>query len=71
MGSYGREELCLYSDIDVMILYKNIPAYNIEKILENFVSFAWDCGFTLGLRVGKIDELDKISLDDITIKTSF
>ena len=71
LGSYGREELCLYSDIDVMILYKNIPAYNIEKILENFVSFAWDCGFTLGLRVVKIDELDKISLDDITIKTSF
>ena len=71
LGSYGREELCVYSDIDIMILYKNIPAYNAEKIIENFVSFAWDCGLNLGLRVVNIEELDKISLDDITIKTSF
>lgn len=71
LGSYGRKELCLYSDIDIMIIYQDIGAYNIEKIIENFVSFAWDCGLRLGLRVVKIDEIDKISLDDITIKTSF
>ncbi|WP_198306096.1 HD domain-containing protein [Arcobacter vandammei] len=70
LGSYGREQLCLYSDIDIMILYKDIKAYNSEKIIENFVSFAWDCGLNLGLKVVKIDDISNISLEDITIKTS-
>ncbi len=70
LGSYGREQLCLYSDIDIMILYKDTKAYNSQKIIENFVSFAWDCGLNLGLKVVQIDDSLDISLDDVTIKTS-
>ena len=34
LGSYGREQLCVHSDIDLMLVYKDIPAYNVKEIIE-------------------------------------
>ena len=31
LGSYGREQLCIYSDIDIMILYENVKGYKIGR----------------------------------------
>ncbi len=70
MGSFGREELCVYSDIDLMIVYKNIEGYNLEPIIESMLYLAWDAGLKLGHRVHKIDELFKASNSDLTIKTA-
>ena len=56
-----------------MILYKNSKSYDILKIIEKFVAFAWDCGLNLGLRVVNIDNIDEmydLAKNDITIKTS-
>ena len=70
MGSYGREQLCVYSDIDLMILYKEVPGYNTQMIIEKVLYLIWDSGLKLGHRVHQIDELAKISRGDITIKTA-
>jgi [protein-PII] uridylyltransferase len=70
MGSFGREELCVYSDIDLMIVYKDIEGYNIEPIIESMLYLAWDAGLKLGHRVHKVDELFEASNSDLTIKTA-
>jgi len=70
MGSYGREELCVYSDIDLMIVYKDIEGYNLEPIIESMLYLAWDAGLKLGHRVHKVDELFNASNSDLTIKTA-
>jgi len=70
MGSYGREELCVYSDIDLMIVYKDIEGYNIEAIIEAILYLAWDSGLKLGHRVHKVDDLFNSSNSDLTIKTA-
>lgn len=70
LGSYGREQLCVYSDIDLMLLYKDIPGYNIRPILEDFLTLAWDAGLKLGHRVHEVDEVFDAVHTDITIKTS-
>ena len=70
MGSFGREELCVYSDIDLMIVYKNIEGYNIEPMLESMLYLAWDSGLKLGHRVHKVDEIFEASNSDLTIKTA-
>ncbi len=70
LGSYGREQLCIYSDVDLLILYEDIKGYNLKPILEELVILAWDCGLKLGSRVHEIQEIQKGVKEDITIKTS-
>jgi len=70
MGSYGREELCVYSDIDLLIVYKEIPAYNTQPIIESFLQILWDSGLKLGHRVHEVDTLFDAARTDHTIKTA-
>ena len=70
LGSYGREQLCVYSDIDLMIVYKDIPGYNTKAIIESLLSMAWDSGLKLGHRVHEVSDLLEASRSDHTIKTA-
>ncbi|UTJ06279.1 HD domain-containing protein [Arcobacter roscoffensis] len=70
LGSYGREELCIYSDIDIMILYEDIKGYNLREIMEEFITLAWDCGLKLGSRVHELSEIEDSVKEDLTIKSS-
>jgi [protein-PII] uridylyltransferase len=70
LGSYGREQLCVYSDIDLMIVYKDIPGYNEKEMIEKILYILWDTGLKLGHRVHTVEELFEVSKTDITIKTA-
>ncbi|MFV0481922.1 MAG: HD domain-containing protein, partial [Campylobacteraceae bacterium] len=70
LGSYGREELCVYSDIDLMIVYKESKGYNIEPLIQSMLHLAWDAGIKLGHRTHKVEDIFKASNEDITIKTA-
>ncbi len=70
MGSYGREQLCVYSDIDLLIIYKDIPAYNIIPVIESMLQILWDSGMKLGHRVHEIETLFDAAHTDHTIKTA-
>ena len=70
LGSYGREQLCVHSDIDLMLVYKDIPGYNVKELIEKILYILWDTGLKLGHRVHTIDELYEVSKTDITIKTA-
>jgi len=70
LGSYGREQLCVHSDIDLMIVYKDISGYNTKEMIEKILYILWDTGLKLGHRVHTVEELFKASRTDITIKTA-
>ena len=70
LGSYGREQLCVYSDIDLMIVYKETSGYNTKEMIEKILYILWDAGLKLGHRVHELSELFEVSKTDITIKTS-
>ena len=70
LGSYGREQLCVYSDIDLMIVYKEVHGYNTKEMIEKILYILWDAGLKLGHRVHEVSELFEVSQTDITIKTS-
>ena len=70
LGSYGREQLCVHSDIDLMIVYVPLEGYNTEAIIEKFLYLAWDAGLKLGHRVHKVSELFGAANEDITIRTA-
>lgn len=71
LGSYGREQLCVHSDIDLMIVYEECEGFNIQHIIEKFLYLAWDAGLKLGHRVHELKDLQAASTEDITIKTAF
>lgn len=71
LGSYGREQLCVHSDIDLMIVYEESEGFNIKHIIEKLLYLAWDAGLKLGHRVHEINDLRSASTQDITIKTAF
>lgn len=68
MGSYGREELCVYSDVDLMVVYKTTPGYNIEPLIQAILYLAWDAGIKLGHRTHELHDLFHTSNQDLTIK---
>jgi len=70
LGSYGREQLCVHSDIDLMIVYEKNDGYNTASIIEKFLYLAWDAGLKLGHRVHDVNDLLNASREDITIKTA-
>jgi len=70
LGSYGREQLCVHSDIDLLIVYEKIEGYNSELIIEKLFYLALDAGLKLGHRVHEVSDLFKASNEDITIRTA-
>ena len=71
LGSYGREQLSVHSDIDLLIVYEDIEGYQTQLIIEKLFYLALDSGLKLGHRVHSVDDLFQASLEDVTIKTSF
>ena len=71
LGSYGREQLAVHSDIDLMIVFRKCEGYNIDAIIEKLLYLAWDAGLKLGHRVHEVDDIEKAAAEDITIRTSF
>ena len=70
LGSYGREQLCVHSDIDLLIVYEEVHGYDTKLIIEKLFYLALDAGLKLGHRVHTVDDLFNSSIEDITIKTS-
>ena len=70
LGSYGRDELTIHSDIDLMVSYIDIEGYNTKVIIEKFIYMAWDSGLKLGHRVHNISEIQTVAESDQTIKTA-
>ncbi len=70
MGSFAREELSVYSDLDLLIVYEDIKGYRITDIIEAFLRIAWDSGLKLKHRVHTVDQLLEASREDISIKTA-
>jgi len=73
LGGYGRNELCPYSDIDLMFLYKPRNKSFAKDITERLLYLLWDLNFEVGHSVRTIDECLELCLDedeDTTILTS-
>ncbi len=70
LGSYGREQLCVHSDIDLLIVYEKVEGYQTELIIEKLFYLAIDAGMKLGHRVHETKDLKRAADEEITIRTS-
>jgi [protein-PII] uridylyltransferase len=70
VGGYGRKDLCLHSDIDILILFnKKIPS-QAKALAEELFFPLWDAGLELGYGVRTIKDCLSLSKDDFEVLTS-
>lgn len=70
VGGYGRGELSLHSDIDVLILFgQKIPG-SAKGLTEEIFYPLWDLGLDLGYGTRTIKDCIKLSRDDFEVLTS-
>ncbi len=55
-GGYGRGELSLHSDIDILLLSHGVIEPNISATIDSFVALLWDVGLEPALSVRSIDD---------------
>ncbi len=71
VGGYGRGELFLASDIDIMIASSKDPIpQGARKDIEKFISFLWDLKLDIGPTVRTIRETVLAARSDLTIVTN-
>lgn len=71
LGGYGRNELCPYSDIDLLFIYNPDKSEIVKSAAENLLYFLWDLNLQIGHSVRTVEEcIDLSKGDDSTILTS-
>ena len=70
VGGYGRGELHLYSDIDLMVLTPASIRDETERHIGEFLTFTWDIGLDVGHSVRSLDDCVNVARSDITIATN-
>ena len=68
-GGFGRKEMFPTSDIDISIIEMSKP--KSYESLEKFVSSLWDEGYQIGHSVRSIQDIKKISNQDVKEFTSY
>ena len=69
VGGYGRGELHLYSDIDLLILIPNDSHQIHQEKISQFLTFLWDVGLEVGHATRDIKDCARV-IDDLSIVTN-
>jgi [protein-PII] uridylyltransferase len=64
LGGYGRRELCLHSDIDLLILFSGPIGPSDEPFLREFLTPLWDLGLTVGHHVREVGDGGRLADDN-------
>ncbi|KTD00158.1 protein-PII uridylyltransferase [Legionella geestiana] len=70
LGSYGRQELQLYSDVDLLLLHPPNPEPEILTNAQKFIQGCWDTGLEPGAQIGTVADLAALANDDLTLLSS-
>ena len=70
IGGYGRGELNIRSDIDLMLLYKKRITPELEELTQRMLYVLWDTGLDLGFSIRSVDECMALAKDDLKTMTA-
>lgn len=70
VGGYGRGELHPYSDVDILILLKDIKPEVHHDAISGFLTLLWDLSLDIGSSVRTMEECYNEAYSDITIATN-
>lgn len=72
LGGYGRCELALHSDVDILLLTDDQANLDKQQTqLEYFIAALWDIGIQPAVSVHKINDINNQTIADISTATSW
>ncbi len=70
IGGYGRGELNVRSDIDLMLLHKKRITKPIEELTQQVLYILWDTGLDMGFSIRSIPECISLAKEDLKTMTA-
>jgi len=70
VGGYGRGELCLHSDIDIVLLFRKRIPFDCEALVKELLFPLWDMGLDLGYSAHTVSECFAMAGRDFVTMTS-
>jgi len=70
LGSYGRQEVCPHSDLDLLILHRELPKRKLEEFGSRLLGLLWDQKISVGHSIRTVEQCLKISEKDYSVLTS-
>ncbi len=70
VGGYGRADLCLGSDIDLLLLFASKVPREAKPLVEEILFPLWDLGFDLGYAVRSLSECVRLAKADFEVLTA-
>ena len=71
VGGYGRRELSLASDIDLLLLYRGKMNPYVETLAEAIQTRLWDARLTVGMATRTVQQCLKLGKEDLPTLTSY
>lgn len=65
LGGYGRREQCLFSDIDILFLFKDQVPQEAESLVREIIYPLWDAGFEVGHATRSVKECVQSAGEDV------
>lgn len=70
LGGYGRSEMCLGSDVDLLFLFSGKVPESADSLVEEYVYPLWDAGLDVGYAIRCISETTRLAQSDYQVFTS-
>lgn len=70
LGSYGRRELQLHSDVDLLLLYNNSATEKHLQQAQAFIQECWDIGLDISHQITTVDACADLASQDLSVISS-
>ena len=70
LGSYGRREICLGSDVDLLVIHQGSLSPEMTGIISRVLYALWDAKLEVGHSVLTVQECNRLSMTDFRFLTS-
>jgi [protein-PII] uridylyltransferase len=70
VGGYGRRELNIHSDVDLLFLYQSPLSGHVKVVSERVQYWLWDASLSVGSATRTIEETIELAEEDQSVRTS-